>query len=269
MVRSIAPLMPADDRVPSRRVVASLDAVARRRDDRRQVEADAGGTVTPALLQLATVLDGRLGVARAKRDCAQALRTQIVEFRLGGGEDLGSTRAERLHRLPRHPGDFECAMFSCRRGLVTERLDVGLELGVIDRSEQRVVRPELVVMQRVPLAIGALGGVGDDGVDMRLRVEIAVGVVLEQRDDEVAGLDRLGLAVLPFPRFGEVLFGPRERCLDRRHVGREQPFVAADIGEQRYRLWVLRTSCPCRRGDCRRARAGAPCRRASCPREFS
>jgi hypothetical protein len=75
-------------------------------------------------------------------------------------------------------------------------------------------------------------------MDMGLRVLVAVGVVLKERDDKVAGLDGLHLAVGALhARFGEVLFGPCNRCLRGLHIGFEQAFVTADIGEHRQGLW--------------------------------
>ena len=74
-------------------------------------------------------------------------------------------------------------------------------------------------------------------MDVGLRVLVAVGVMLKERDDEVAGLDRLDLAVGTLhPGFGEILFNPGDRCFCGLHIGFEQAFVTADIGQHRESL---------------------------------
>lgn len=66
----------------------------------------------------------------------------------------------------------------------------------------------------------------------QVRLLIAVGIVLEQGDSQVAG-DRAHLAVLDEPRLGSVLFGPLQGLNDRFAVGFDEPFITADKGEDR------------------------------------
>src|SRR3546814_13210320 len=68
---------------------------------------------------------------------------------------------------------------------------------------------------------------------MALRIERPAGIVLEERIDEIAGLDRNLAAVDVAPAFGKVLFDPGHRLLDGRHVGGEHALVAGDIGHHR------------------------------------
>jgi hypothetical protein len=99
--------------------------------------------------------------------------------------------------------------------------------------EQGIVLPELVVAQRPPFAVGPSRHIGNDGMEVGVGLLVAVGVVLEQRDRKVAGLDGTLPAANLHPGLGKVLLGPAQGFPDGRGVGVEDPFVAAHQSEDR------------------------------------
>jgi len=117
--------------------------------------------------------------------------------------------------------------------LIADPLEPGAQEGMVDRADDAVVAPELVGMERLPFAVGHAREIGDDCVDMRLRIERAAGIVLEQRVDEIAGLDRHLAAFDVAPPLGEVLLDPGHGLLDGGHIGLEHALVAGDISHDR------------------------------------
>jgi hypothetical protein len=121
---------------------------------------------------------------------------------------------------------------------------------VVELADRGVVLPDLAVPQRLPGALGIAGQVGDDGVDMPLRIERAARVMGEQGIDEVAGL--LGLAAaaaLIVPALGELLLDQlRHGRFDRRKVRIEDPPIAADQRQDRrglgHRKGEIETQAP-------------------------
>jgi hypothetical protein len=87
---------------------------------------------------------------------------------------------ERLDDLGGHALDLERTMLAGGLGLVAELLQLGAEGGVVELADRRVVLPDLAVPQRLPVALEIAGQVGDDGVDVPLRIERAARVMGEQ-----------------------------------------------------------------------------------------
>lgn len=146
--------------------------------------------------------------------------------------DFGTALRERHNDLAVDSGDFELAVFAGRLGAIAQGFDTLAELGVINRCDGRLALPEGVFCQGPPFAIGCLGGIHNDGMNMGLRVKRSAGVMLEQRDEQVAGADDLLAASLADPRFGEGLFRPCQRSAYRIHMRREQTVIAADVRQQ-------------------------------------
>src|SRR3546814_18003330 len=78
-----------------------------------------------------------------------------------------------------HPRYLEGAMLTLEINPVTELLESCTQIGMIDRADDTVVAPQLVPMERLPFAVGHAGQIGNDGVDMSLRIEGPARVVLE------------------------------------------------------------------------------------------
>jgi hypothetical protein len=141
----------------------------------------------------------------------------------GEGHDLLAGEACRLEIAVFADGPYRIAELFNRQAEARHRHAV----------EEGVERPEPVVLQRPPFAIGTFRGVGDYGMEVEVGLLVAVGIVLEQRHGEVAGLDRAHFPVFDEPRFGRVLFGPLQRLDDRFAIGLDDPLIAADEGENR------------------------------------
>ena len=144
--------------------------------------------------------------------------------------------AEFLADLFWDADDLERAVFAGTVGLVAQLLDLGTELRRVDRTDDCLVVPELAIMQRAPLPVLRSGHVGDDDVDMALRIERAARVVLEHRRHQVASANRNGDAVLLDARFGEICSGELYGFLDRFTVCLKHALVAANERYDRYRL---------------------------------
>jgi hypothetical protein len=121
--------------------------------------------------------------------------------------------------------------------LVAELLQLGPKLRVVGGADGGVVLPQLAVVEGLPDALGHPRHVGDDHMNMTLRIERTARVVLEQRIDEIAGPDRSTvLATLIASAFGKVLLHPRHGALHRPHVGGEDALVPGDVGHDAGRL---------------------------------
>ena len=57
--------------------------------------------------------------------------------------------------------------------------DALAQIGMVDRADQGIFGEELVINDRAPLAVGGLGGVCDDGLDMHLYTLVATPFVAE------------------------------------------------------------------------------------------
>ncbi|PAV68904.1 hypothetical protein WR25_26010 [Diploscapter pachys] len=209
-----------------------------RREQVLAVEAEGCRLVDPVLAQGVAIVVAEFGIAGARGHLAQPLRAPDPEL-LGSRENVGAALAEGVDDLLRYAGDLEGAVLAAGFDLEADLLHAGAQVCVIDRADDGVVGPDAVGVERLPLAVGHAGHVGDDRVDVRLRVEGAARVVLEEGVDEVAGLDGHLLAADVLAGLGEVLLDPRHGLADRLHlhaVRPEDPLVAGDIGHQRHRF---------------------------------
>ena len=202
------------------------------------VEAEGLGLVDPVLAQGIAAVEAELGIAGARGHLAHALCALDPEA-LGGRDDIGAALAEGVDDLLRHAGDLEGAVLAAGFDLVADLLEAGAHIGMVDRADDGVAGPDAVGMERLPFAVRHAGQVGDDGVDMGLRIERAARVVLEEGVEEVAGLDGDLLAADVLAGLGKVAFDPGHGLSHRLHldaVGSEDPLVAGDIGHQRNRF---------------------------------
>ena len=202
------------------------------------IETKPGRLVLPVLLQEGAVLDIELGVAGARGDAAQALRAFQPET-FGGRQYVGTALAEGVDDVLGHAGDLEGAVLAGRLDLIAELLHLAAQIGMIDRADDGVAGPDLVGMQRLPFATRHTGHVGDDRMDMRLRVERSARVVLEQAVGEIARGDRYFPPVYVLASLREVLLDPGHGLADGGHmraVLAEDALVAGDIGHERDRL---------------------------------
>ena len=127
-------------------------------------------------------------------------------------------------------------MFTRQVGLIAHLLDQRPQGRVMDAADDRIVLPELFIMQGPP-RLANTGQIGDDDMEMGLRVQPTARVVLEDGIGQMAGADRLTLGVgfISAP-LGEGLFYPAHRLSNRRHVGGQQPFITGHIGQNADRL---------------------------------
>ena len=160
--------------------------------------------------------------------------------------DLGAPGREGVDGLARHARDLEPAVAVGLLDSVAQPSEPARELAAVDGPDQHLRGVELLVGHGAPLAVLALDHVGDDGVRVELRVEIARGVVAEGGRDHPLpagahqpsrrrGLPRTRSGVL-HPGLDRVLLDPGKRCRDRPVVRVDDAAVAADERGQRDRL---------------------------------
>ena len=160
----------------------------------------------------------------ARREALAFHRRKLVE-------DLGAARTEGITNGFRDAHCFEIAMLAVFANLVAELFYGQAEARHGHGIEQRVVLPDLVIPQRSPFAIGSLGDIGNHGVKVRVGLLIAVRIVLEKPDHEIARRDHPFLASDLHAGFGEILLGPGQRLADGSAIGIEDTPVAADEGK--------------------------------------
>ena len=211
-----------------------LGPLTRFGDKRLAGEPQRLGPVLPIAGQRFPVGHREFGIARVDRDPVEPFGGRYAGF-FGLGEDVLAALAERLDDLCGHALDFESAVLARSLGLVAELLQLGAECGVVELADGRVVLPDLAVPQRLPVAFEVAGEVGDDGMDMPLRIERAARVVGEQGIDQVAGLLRLTIAIaFVVARLSELLFDElRHGRSDSRHMGLKDARVPADERQDR------------------------------------
>ena len=164
-------------------------------------------------------------IGRVTRSEALALhRRKLVE-------DLGAARTEGITHGFRNAHRFEIAMLAVFPNLVAELFYSQTEARHGHGIEQGIVLPDLVIPQRSPFAIGSLSDIGNHGVKVCVGFLIAVGIVLEQPDHEIARPDHSLLASDIHAGFGEILLGPGQRLADGSAIGIEDTSVAADEGK--------------------------------------
>ena len=128
-------------------------------------------------------------------------------------------------------------MLSGLTGLIAEVFDDRPQGCVIDAADQGIVLPEFIVEQGLPVARD-LGQIGNDYMDMRLRVELAARVVLEQGIGQMLGTDGIAFGIVDIgPSLGECLLDPAHGLTNCLHMGSEQALVAGDIGQDAGGLW--------------------------------
>ena len=150
--------------------------------------------------------------------------------------DLGAPGRERLDRLARDPGDLEAAVGMGLLDAVAKARQRCGKLRAVEGAEQHLRAVELLVGHRaplvVPLAVGALHHVGQHGMGVKLRIEIARGVVAEGGGHDLlsARADHLSRYGILHAGLGDVLLDPAEGRLDRPVVRLDDAAVAADQG---------------------------------------
>src|SRR3546814_18868990 len=74
-------------------------------------------------------------------------------------------------------------------------------------------------------------------MEMEVGLLVAIGIVLEQRHGEIAGLHGPHFPVIDETRFCRILLGPLERFHHGLALGLNDPLVAAAAGAVRPALW--------------------------------
>ena len=201
------------------------------------VESEVGRLPLPAFAQRLLV---DVALVRAGHQ-----RCTLGETRIGGGRseavrrrrrfDLGASRRERLDHPARHARDLETPVGVGLLDPVAERLQPSCQLAPVQDAEQHLRGIESFVGHRAPLAVLAPDHVREHRVGVKLRIEIARGVMAERGDDRLlsAGADHAaGLRIL-HPRLDGMALGPGECALHGRVMGGDDPPVAADQGGER------------------------------------
>ena len=204
------------------------------RDEPRRVEPEFGGLLAPVfaqrvLVDIALVRAGHqrraFGKARAGGRIAEATRFHR-RF------DLGAPRRERLDHLPRYPGDLEAPVGVGLLDAAAEFRQLPRQFAAVHGADQHLGGAEPLVGHRAPPAVLAPDHVGEHGMRMELRIEVAGSVVAEGGGDRLlaAGADHAsGLRVL-HPSLDGVALDPGEGASHRPVVGGDDPAVAADQG---------------------------------------
>ena len=174
-------------------------------DQRLEVESDLLRRLIPSNGERPAVLDCLLRRAGDKGGNSPGLQPRAAA-RI---EHFLAPRRERHQLFAADPPRFEIAVLERRAGLVAELLDARAKARHRDRIEERVQGPQPVVLESAPDAVGSARHIGDDRMEMQIGLLIAVRVVLEKTDREIAGGDRAHLPFLHEPGFGGILFRPR------------------------------------------------------------
>ena len=199
-------------------------------NDKPRIKAQVCCCLAPLIHESLAVCHWPLIRAGHQCGCIQCGRTFCLHGRVYL-ENLGAARTEGITNGFGNAHRFEIAMLAVFPNLVAELFYSQTEVRHGHGIEQRVVLPDPVIPQRSPFAIGSLGDIGNHGVKVRVGLLIAVRVVLEKPDHEIACRDHPLLASDFHAGFGEILLGPGQRLADGRAVGIEDTSVAADEGE--------------------------------------
>ena len=198
-------------------------------DQGREVQPDRFRGFAPELAQGFAVLDRVLAGARIERGDAACFKTRTaprIEHFLAAARERHDLFAGDTARL-------EIAVLEGRSRLIAELFDRDTEARHRDSIERGVELPEPVILERTPLPVLALRDIGDDRVEMEVRLLVAVGVVLEQADRKVPGGLRYDLAFLHHPGLGRILLSPVQRFEDGFAVGGDDPLVVPHKCQQR------------------------------------
>lgn len=198
-------------------------------DQRRKVEPDRLGGLAPLFAEGRAVLDFLLARAGIERSDAAGFEARTAP-RL---EHFLAACRKRHDLLARNPARLEIAVLEHRTRLVAKLFDGDAKARHCYRVERGIELPQAIVLERSPLAVLPLRDVGDDRVEVEIGLLVAVGVMLEQADSEIACRLSDHLALLDYPGLGRVLFGPLQRLDDGFAVGSDDPFVLPDKRQKR------------------------------------
>ena len=152
--------------------------------------------------------------------------------------DLGAPGRERLDDLARYARDLEPPVGVGLLDTVAEFRQLPRQLGAVHHADELLAPVERFVGHGAPLAVPALDHVGEHGMGMELRVEVARGLVSEGGDDRllVAGADHAPRLRVLHAGLDDVPFDPSEGALHRFVVSGDDAAIAADQGGERDRL---------------------------------
>ena len=206
--------------------------------DRVKVDTDLRSALLPGSDQRRVI---NLGFARPGRQRGSflLLRRGLLDVDpalLHGRRHVGATLTEMLDLLTSDPHHFKIALVIGPLQRVAQRLQPVSQFGGVDRPDDALGVVDFLVGERAPLPVLALGGVHDDGMRVGLRVQVAARVVAEHAHHQVAGLDRIQLAVLHLPGEGKFALGVPERRLHGGFMRLPDFLAAIDFREQRNTL---------------------------------
>ncbi len=138
--------------------------------------------------------------------------------------------AEVFNLLPRDADQFEIpVLVGCRDGIAA-LLQPARERGRVDCPDHLLLHVQLVIGERSPFAIGALGRVHDQGVGMRIGVEISARVVSKEGGYYIAGRLDQRLAIDRFAGLRHIRLDVLERLLDGFLVGETDLAIFENFG---------------------------------------
>ena len=199
---------------------------------RPRVEAELRRLPVPAFPERLLVDVALLGTGHQRRALGEPLvpgriaEPAFVHRRL----DLGAPRRERLHDLARHTGDLEAPIGVRLLDRIAEPRQLPRQLAPVERADQHLGGVELFVGHGAPLAVLALNDIGQHGMGMKLRIEIARSVVGKRRGDHAlaAGADHAARLRVLHPGLDGVVFDPGEGARYGPVVRGDDAPVAAD-----------------------------------------
>ena len=209
-------------------------------DDLAGIESHRGGLCLPVPAQrvLVHVALVRAGHERGALGHFRVL-VRIAQAALGHrGLDLRAARGERLDDLPRYARDLEPPVRVTLLDPVAHPIQHRGQFGAVDHADELLAAVQRLVGHGSPLAVLAPDHVGEHGVGVKLRVEVARGVVAERRRHRLLALlpHHLPRGGVADPGFGGVSFHPVKRAFHRPVVRGDDALVPADEGDERYGL---------------------------------
>ena len=152
--------------------------------------------------------------------------------------DLRPARREGVDHIARYSGDLEPPVRIRLFDPVAPVPQPLSQLGPVDRADRHLALEQPVIDHRPPLPIAALHHVGDDGVRVKLGIEIAGSIMPERRRDHllVPGAHHRARGGVAQPGLDGVLLNPGEGHANRPVVNIHDALVAADHRHQRHRL---------------------------------
>ena len=218
-----------------------LRALGRRlRPEHTGVEAEIAGLALPDGRELVAV-DVALGGATHERGPLGEARIVGRAAHAAFGHprlDLGAAGRERLDHLAGDARNLEPAVGMGLLDPVAQPPEPARELAAVDGPDQHLRLIELLVGHGPPFAVLALHHVGDHGMAVELRIEVARRVVAERGGDHLlpALADHPARRRVLHPGLGGVALDPGKRRLHGTVVDVGHAGVAADQRGQRDRL---------------------------------